>query len=190
MRRLYYLANDIETTDAISKRLHKEGVTDWNFHVLAKDPQGLYTHQIHSALPHHHKDLIRTGEIGALYGAAVSGLLAVLIWQYGSWAWLATWIDVLMLTCIGLLVGGLAGIRVGFQRDSTRLQSFDADIEAGRFLIMVDVQIEDKPVIRELMNMEFPQVAYRGNESTFVRPFKSPDLVLPRDVDQIQRSRV
>lgn len=43
MRRLYYLAGDIDTTRAISERLHMEGISDWNFHVLARDPSGLYS---------------------------------------------------------------------------------------------------------------------------------------------------
>jgi hypothetical protein len=76
--RLYYLAQDIDTTDAISVRLHAEGVSDWNFHVLAKDPSGLYSHHIHSALPHHDKDIIRIGEIGGLYGFFASLLGSLL----------------------------------------------------------------------------------------------------------------
>ena len=37
MRRLYYLAEDLETTRTISETLHTEGIKNWNFHVLAKD---------------------------------------------------------------------------------------------------------------------------------------------------------
>jgi hypothetical protein len=182
MRRLYYLADDLDTTRTISDRLHADGISDWNFHVLARDEGGLYTHHIHSALPHHHKDLIRSGEIGALYGAGavfVCALIAALVTQ---WAWLSTWIDLLMVTLIGGAVGGLVGIRVGLSRDNLRLASFHSQIEVGKFLIMVDVHKRDKPIIRELMNMEFPQVEYHGNESTFVRPFKADERVIPKAV--------
>lgn len=182
MRRLYYLTVDLDTTRAISDRLHKEGISDWNFHVLARDSSGLYSHHIHSALPHHHKDLIRTGEIGAVYGAAAGFALATCGLLLGNWAWLSGWFDVALFTLCGALLGALNGIRLGMKRDSHRLESFHRDIEVGKYLIMVDVRKEDKAKIRELMNMEFSQVAYRGNESTFVRPFKSNERVYPRSV--------
>jgi hypothetical protein len=182
MRRLYYLAGDIDTTRAISDKLHDEGISDWNIHVLAKDAGGLYTHHIHSALPHHHKDLIRTGEIGALYGAAVLFALAMLGLFFVGLSWISTWVDVVMLCVIGAAIGGLVGIRVGLNKDSQRLAGFYPEIEIGKYLIMVDVRKEDKPLIRELMNMEFPKVSYHGNESTFVRPFKSGERVLPRKI--------
>ena len=46
MRRLYYIADDLPTTRAISETLHDEGISDWNFHVVAKDEDGLYRHHI------------------------------------------------------------------------------------------------------------------------------------------------
>jgi hypothetical protein len=150
---------------------------DWNFHVLSRGDDGLFTHHIHSALPHDHKDLIRTGEIGALYGGVLLFLVALLC---VALAWLTTWLDVVMVSLIGTAISGLVGIRVGLSRDNVRLETFHADIDAGKFLILVDVRKKDKPKIRELLNMEFSGVAYHGNESTFVRPFKACERVIPR----------
>lgn len=182
LRRLYYLADSIETTRAISDRLHQDGISDWNFHVLAKNPSGLYTHHIQSALPHHHKDFIRTGEIHAVYGAILACMASTLVLILDLWSELASWFDVGLFVVIGALLGGLNGIRVGMKRNNHRLASFEEDIEVGHFLIMVDVRKQDKAKIRELMNMEFGGVAYRGNDSTFVRPFKSNDRVYPRAI--------
>jgi hypothetical protein len=180
MRRLYYLAQDIDTTDAISVRLHAEGISDWNFHVLAKDPSGLYSHHIHSALPHHDKDVIRIGEIGGLYGFFASLLGSLLVLFAGDFSWMSGWFDVLTMVVIGVLLGGLLGVRKGMRSENHRLATFHDDIEAGKHLIMVDVRKEDKPNIRELMNMEFRQVKYGGNESTFVRPFKESERINPQ----------
>jgi len=179
MRRLYYLVADLPSTREISERLHQEGISDWNFHVLAKDPSGLYSHHIQSALPHHHKDLIRTGEIGALYGGLVSAILAWGLLAAGIWSSTSGLADVGALTLAGILVGGVWGLRLGLKREHHRLSSFNHDIDAGQYLIMVDVRKEDKAKIRELMNMEFANADYRGNDSTFVRPFKTADRVYP-----------
>lgn len=183
MRRLYYLAGDLHTTRAVSVRLHAEGITDWNFHVLARDPDGLYSHHIHSALPHHHKDLIRSGELGVLCGGLVGLITAALFFLLIAPSWLAGWFDVGLFTVLGALLGGLVGVRLGLKRDNHRLASFHDDIERGSYLIMVDVRKEDKAQIRELMNMEFSSVAYRGNDSTLVRPFKS-DRIYPAEMHQ------
>lgn len=180
MRRLYYLAEDLNTTEAVSARLHAEGISDWNFHVLAKDASGLYTHQIHSALAHHQKDIIRTGELGAIYGGVLFAGVAALLLIAGLFDWLSSWIDVVLWGVLGVLLGGLAGVRRGAKKDHFRLAAFHDDIERGCYLIMVDVRKEDKARIRELMNMEFARVAYHGNESTIIRPFKTDERVLPQ----------
>ena len=182
MRRLYYLADSLETTRAISERLHQEGISDWNFHVLAKNPSGLYTHHIQSALPHHHKDFIRTGETHAVYGAVIAFIASSLGLVLNVWSQLTSWFDVGLFVIIGTLIGAIDGIRVGMTRSNHRLASFEADIEVGQFLIMVDVRKQDKAKIRELMNMEHGNVAYRGNDSTFVRPFKSNDRIFPHAI--------
>lgn len=140
MRRLYYISQDIETTEAISQRLHEEGISDWNFHVLAKDSSGLYSHHIHSALPHHHKDIIRTGEVGALYSLVLSFGLASLALISGAMTWISSWFDVISITTIGALLGTLIGIKHGLSRQNHRLASFQEEIEVGRYLIMVDVR--------------------------------------------------
>ena len=79
-------------------------------------------------------------------------------------------------------MGGVWGLRLGLKREHHRLSSFNDDIDAGQYLIRVDVRKEDKAKIRELMNMEFADANYRGNDSTFVRPFKSSDRVFPNAV--------
>ncbi len=184
MRRLYYLAADLNTTQAISARLHAEGITDWNFHVLAKDPSGLYTHHIQSALAHHQKDIIRTGEVGAIYGALTALPVAALLMASQWLSWLSSWVDVGLWVLVGALFGGLTGISRGAKKEHFRLAAFHDEIEQGRYLIMVDVRKEDKPRIRELMNMEFAAVDYRGNESTFVRPFKTGGRIYPQGYGQ------
>ncbi|MEM9622268.1 MAG: hypothetical protein AAF993_11495 [Pseudomonadota bacterium] len=180
MRRLYYLAEDLSTTEAIAERLRADGISDWNFHVLAKDANGLYTHHIHSALAHHQKDIIRTGEVGAIYGAVLFGLLAAAMLFAGVFSWLSSWVDVALWTFVGGVLGGIQGARRGAKKEHFRLAAFHDDIERGCYLIMVDVRKEDKARIRELMNMEFEKVAYHGNASTIIRPFKTDERILPQ----------
>ena len=73
MRRLYYVADDLETTKAVADRLHAVGINDWHLHVLAKDEGGL-----REKLAEHRgtvNDVLRADDplpaLGVLYPAAV-----------------------------------------------------------------------------------------------------------------------
>ena len=49
MKRLFYLVYQMDSVESISEDLHKEGITDWRFHVLSRDEAGLFTRKLHSA---------------------------------------------------------------------------------------------------------------------------------------------
>lgn len=176
MRRLYYIADDLPTTQAISETLHEEGITDWNFHVVAKDEGGLYRHQIHSATPIQQLDIVHTGERFAMIGAVV-GLVGGGIAYYSASLPL---LSVFAFTLASALFGAWLGGMVGLSRENYKLEPFHDEIEAGRYLLMVDVQKESKARVREIMNMGFPRVRFCGKDSTVINPFKSARNVYPQ----------
>ena len=183
MRRLYYIVDNIATTSAISECLHDEGITDWNFHVLAKDSAGLYRHNLHSALPLHRQDTIRIGERGGIIGAGLG--LAVGFVLYGAqilpWEFDRFWVA--MAALAGGVFGGLQGSIAGSRRENYKIEAFHEEIEAGRYLVMVDVRADNKAKVREIMNLQFPQALYRGNDSTFISPFRPARRIQPMSVN-------
>ena len=104
MRRLYYIADHLETTRAISETLHEEGVTDWNFHVVAKNESGLYQHHIHSATPIHQLDIIHTGERWAIAGACVGLFAGVAVYASEILPWAPTAFKEFIFTLVASLV--------------------------------------------------------------------------------------
>ena len=172
MFRLYYLSDDIVITKAISDALHKEGITDWNFHVLAKDEAGLYQHHIHSATTYQQLDIVHTGEQWALIGGCIGLLLGLLVAVAEVAVWPSTAMTVGLFVAVGFLFGAWQGSLVGWSRESYKIESFHEDIEAGMYLIMVDVNADSKAPVREIMNMGFPQIRYCGKDSPLINPFK------------------
>lgn len=177
MRRLYYVADSVDDTQAVTLALRAEGVSNWNLHVLAKDEAGLYTHKIHSANPIHQLDLIHTGArfaalglvvglliAGGLYLASANGALNLPAspWLFGGLGMLGA--------CFGAWEGGL----VGLSRENYKIERYHHEIEQGKYLIMVDVSPEQRPLVKELMNFEFPSIPYRGGGTTSINPLARP----------------
>jgi hypothetical protein len=177
MRRLYYLADDLETTKRVSDALHGEGILDWNFHVLAKDEAGLYQHRIHAATTYHQLDVIHTGERWGFLGAAIGLAIALTCYVLQPLPWPVDPFTVVLMTLVGGLFGAWQGGMVGLTRENYQLAPFHDDIESGRYLIMVDVKAENRAQVREVMNMRFPDVQRAGSASTFINPLERPQRV-------------
>jgi hypothetical protein len=177
VRRLYYIADDLPTTRALSEALHEAGITDWNFHVVARDESGLYRHHIHSATPLQRRDIVHTGERWGMIGLAAGLLIGVSDYATGWLPWTATLFTVAVATTGGGLIGGWLGCVVGLRRENYKLESFHEEIEAGRLLIMVDVKDGSRHRVREIMNMGFPKVRFCGRDTTTINPFRRPKHV-------------
>jgi hypothetical protein len=177
MRRLYYIADDLPTTRAISETLHEEGVKDWNFHVVAKDESGLYQHHIHSATPIHQLDIIHSGERWGLLGAGAGLVVGLGIYFFEAFPFATTGLTVFLFALVGGLFGAWQGGVIGMSRESYKLEPFHEDIEAGRYLIMVDVKPDSRGRVREVMNMGFPKVRFCGRDTTMINPFSRPKRI-------------
>ena len=169
MKRLYYLADNLDTVDEIATALHRAGISDWNFHVLSKDDAGLYTHHLHSATPLHRRDVIRTGERGALLGFG-AGLLAaifsaLLLELSPVYNMIVFAIAIVLPTLFGAWVGGLVGLSL----ENHKVTRFHRDIEAGRALLMIDVDRAHHRRIQLMMQAFAVQPG--GEDSTFIAPF-------------------
>jgi len=168
MTRIYYLLNTLNEADSLSDMLHQNGIADWQFHVLAKDEDGLYQHHLHRANFLQKRDVVHSGERGALIGGAVGLYLSlfVLPWSISSTALLAS-IMATMFT-IGVLVGAV----LGNSHENYKIARFHADLEQGRLLIMLDVRKFQYDEVMSLMQQKYPKLKTVGKDSIFSNPFK------------------
>jgi hypothetical protein len=173
MKRLYYLTKNITIAERVSDRLHEEGITDWHFHVLAKDKANVVRHHLHSATPLQELDIIRSGERGILGGFLVgilaAGCMALFI---ATGEPMSLWLQaavVLLFSCFGAWVGGLVGV----SSENYKIRRFHDDIEAGALLIMVDVSLDQRRAGRDVID-EYDQIREAGEDSTLITPFSTP----------------
>jgi len=171
MVRLFYLVSSIDSAKEISDDLHQNGVTDWRFHIVSKDEAGLYTHQLHTASVLDRTDLPRFVERGAIAGlvlalAFIVPLALLEVVNMPAAAWIALFIFVIVA---GAWVGGFGGI----QSENYRIQPFHKDIEAGKYLIMVDTPKQYISKVKELMTKNHPEAELQGKDSSINNPFAS-----------------
>jgi len=170
MRRFYYLADRLLSAKSVSDDLHAIGISDWNFHVLSKDESGLLSHHIHSATPLEERDIIHSGERGALLGFGLGFLLITglkFLSPVGQYMDFTTFIGlVVLVTCFGAWVGGMVGI----SHDNYKIVRFHDDIEAGKYLIMVDVSKEQAHKMIDLMAKKHSDAIPVGTGSPYSNP--------------------
>ena len=179
MKRMYYLTPNLDSTEQISKDLHEEGITDWNFHVHSKDEAGLYKRHIHSANYIHKLDIVRYGERGAIVGFVIS--LAAVAYVVtaepfgpegtGSMVYLAI---CAFLTLFGAWVGGLAGLT----HENQKIAMFHEDVDRGKYLLLIDVRQDEEDKVKSLMARKHPEAELKRIGSTVINPFKFPPKVM------------
>ncbi len=170
MKRLYYLTERVDVAEAASNLIHNEGITDRHFHVLSHDEAGLQQHHLHPTTPLHELDVLRLGERGLLCGVVAAIVLVVLTDQYSTWFDQFGWIGVLGVTLIAMGFGAWLGGFIGVQRENYKIRRFHDAIEAGGYLLMIDVDARDEQrVVDALANQ--PGLRRAGEDTPLVLPF-------------------
>lgn len=171
MRRLYYLANDLHTCAMVEHCLRDNGLRDGNFHVVSRDEIGLYQHQIRAATAYQRLDMVHAGERWALAGGGIGLLLGMLALALATPAWSVDGFTVFLLCLVGALFGAWRGALVGLSRDSYKIARFADELEAGRHLLMIDVDDGNRSRVRAMLSVRFPSVEFCGRDTTLISPF-------------------
>lgn len=163
MRRLFFLAPDVNSAHALVDSLLLARIPDKHIHVLAREgtPMG----DLPEAGVAQRSDLIPAIERGAAAGGAtglVAGLVAVAL---PGMAIIPGGGLVIALAAAGALVGSWASSMVGVSVSSTRLERFKEAIASGQVLVMADVAHEQVQHIMDRTKESCPNVASEGMDN-------------------------
>lgn len=179
MKCIYYLTSTLASTHDVSDDLHAVGVKDFYLHVISKDECGLKKQHIHSSNYLETLDVVRDGFIGAALGF-VAGLIGIGLLMYfrpfGPTVEVPTFVYAILVgaaTLFGAWEGGLAGIG----ERNKKLTRFDADIAAGKYLILVYVRKHQEATVRKMMAERHPDAELAAIDSHFINPFSNVERV-------------
>jgi len=160
MRRIYFLAPNIEVTHKIVNELRTKGIEDRCMHVLAKRDTPL--EDLPEASTFQKTDFIAAVERGAALGAT-TGLLAGLVGlRFAGFAIAGGPILGVLFygATIGAMMSGLAGLQVG----NSKVKKYEDAIEEGELLVMVDMAKEQIGEISQIIVKHHPSAEFEGIE--------------------------
>lgn len=163
-RRLYLVVPDLASARQTANDLLLARIEDRHMHFLSR--RDLSLGELHAAGVLQKTDVRRAffvgAGIGVLLGAAVGvglklGLLAGMEFGVGA---------LLLCTAVGLLLGAWGATLIGVSTPSAKLERYDADFDAGRILLMVDVPHARVPEIQALLHRRHPEAVDHGIDLT------------------------
>ena len=168
MRRIYFLAPNLETTHKIVDELRAEDIEDRHIHILAKRDTPLG--DMPEASVFEKTDFIPAVERGAALGATTGLLAGLVALRFAGFAIAGgPVLGVLVYgATIGAMMSGLAGLEVG----NSRVKQYADAIEQGQFLVMVDIPKDRIDTISQLITKHHPSAHFEG-----IEPLLPPNYV-------------
>ncbi|WP_332776063.1 DUF1269 domain-containing protein [Polaromonas sp.] len=163
-RRIYWLMPDAASARQAVDDLLLARVPVQHIHCVGRE--GMNLSGLHPANVLQTTDVIYAAETGLLIGGTigvVAGLLVAMYYPLGIDS--LQWGVVGVLGVLGALFGAWASSMIGISVPSHRLKRFEAAIEEGQILLMVDVlslQVKD---IENLLQASRPEARFAGEDA-------------------------
>jgi hypothetical protein len=167
-RRLYFVLPDVDSAQRTADDLLLARVEDRHMRFLAK--RGTELEPLHEAGYLDKTDMVHGAAVGLGLGAIIGALAGALVVAYPPEGTHPQLVAVLIGLLIGAPLGGWMASMAGAAVPNSRLKQFQADIEAGRVLMMVDVPFRRTAEITELVFSRHPEAVPRGEAMRYVFP--------------------
>jgi hypothetical protein len=161
MRRIYFLAPNIEVSKTIVDELLLARVEERHIHVLAK--RGTPMENLPEATYQQKSDFSPALEQGVALGG-LTGMLAGLVAMALPGGLVLAGGALLATTLAGAGVGAWMSSMVGSSIGNRRIQQFEEAIENGAFLFMIDVPKDRVDEIEDLIKKHHPDAEFGGTE--------------------------
>jgi hypothetical protein len=167
-RRLYFLLPDIESARGMLNEMLLARIEERRIRFLAK--RGTLPADLPEATVMQKTDIVHGAQLGIVIGGiagTLGGLLVVLFPPGGVSLQL---VSVLVAALIGALLGAWVSSMAASAVPNSQLRRFQADIENGKVLMMVDVPMQRIQEITDLVARRHPEAILSGFEPTIVFP--------------------
>lgn len=157
MKRLVFLAPDLEHAERVVESLHELTINDAAIHLLGRDHNALQQAHLHEATEMETSELESDFNWGIVAGGVLGLILGMV--SYGAVIFDVEFgpIAILLLTVIGSLFGGLIGKNIGESTPNADLDKYQHALDAGQILLIVDVAVELLPEVYKQVRSHCPK---------------------------------
>jgi hypothetical protein len=163
-RRLYFILPDVECARAMLNELLLARIECRHIHFLSKRDS------LPDDLPQcnvlQKTDIVHGAQMGIGIGGIVGAIAGALLVSFPPEGMTLKLITVLAVAIGGAFFGAWASSMVASSVPNSRLKAFEADMQAGRVLMMVDVPMRRVQEICDLIARRHPEAASGGFEPT------------------------
>jgi hypothetical protein len=160
-RRIYWLLPDLASAGRTMNDLLLARIAEQHIHFVAREDIDLTG--LHAANVLQTSDVVRAAQAGVLIGVTSGAVLGVLtalfVPVFGD---APQWGMVPVLAIAGGLFGAWSSTMIGVSTPSKRLRRFEAAIEQGQILLMVDVPRSRVEEIEALLVAAHPESHFEG----------------------------
>lgn len=167
-RRLYFILPEVESARRTADDLLLARVEDRHMRFLAR--RGTELEPLHEAGYLDKTDMVHGAAVGLALGAIIGALVGVMVVAYPPEGTHPQLVSILIGMLIGAPLGGWMASMAGAAVPNSRLRQFQAEIDAGRVLMMVDVPFGRVEEITELVAARHPEARPRGQAIRYVFP--------------------
>jgi hypothetical protein len=159
---MYYVMPDLASARRIMDDLLLARIEERHVHCLAR--RGTPMEGLHEANVLQKTDLVHGAQVGLLLGALLGCIVGGAVVWYFPVAGIWQTVTVLGAAIVGALFGVWVSSMVGSSIPNSRLRQFDALIEEGKILVMVDVPEHRTEEIKSLLDQRHPEAQHQGLE--------------------------
>lgn len=138
MKQHYYLTDDIDSVEKISKDLHGLDITDEHIHIVGGDIDVIEARHLHVARAIDETDIVRSSERGALLGVVLGTLFVMIGSMFRPFGIELSGPSLVMITVLIVGICTYWGGVFGVYFDNYRIAAFHKAVQQGKFLMMVD----------------------------------------------------
>jgi hypothetical protein len=164
-RRLYFLLPDVDSARRTANDLLLARVEDRHMRFLAR--RGTDLGELHEASYIQKTDLMHGAGIGLALGGLAGLLLGLVIVTYPPEGTHPQLVAVLVAAVVGAVLGAWMASMAAAAVPNSRLKQFQAEIDGGKVLLMVDVPHAQIAKIRELVLGRHPEAVPGGQETRY-----------------------
>ncbi len=157
MKRLTFLAADLQQAQTVVDDLRKMGVSDEMMHVVAEDHQMLQKAHIHEATEMETSEFESDFDWGMVIGGVLGLAVGFAIYQLSLFGFEFGMGSLLLMLLGGVLLGGWVGKIIGESTPSSEMEKYQHAIDAGQILMMVDVPLERVPEFYKMIRRRCPK---------------------------------